>query len=365
MHRRMHNVDTVVPAQAGSPFPWGKAGWGRDSQVALCYGFPPARERRWWVLLAAYLLTVGTVQAQTYPARPIRLIVPFAAGGTADVIARSVANEVGAQFGQPFVLDNRGGANGIIGTDIVAKAPPDGHTLLHVTASFVINPNTYTSLPYDIFRDFEPVTNLVLGTGYLLVLHPAVPAHSVKELIALARESGKVSYSSPGVGNTLHLAAELFSVRAGVKLLHVPYKGVAPAMNAVLAGEVQATFIPATIALSLVKAGRAKAIAFTGASRFAGLPQLPTMQEAGVPNLELTGSWHGWFATGKTPTLAVSRLQQEVAKALLVPRVKESIVSGGYEADGRSPAEFRKFLRVEYERYAEMVRVANVPKTTN
>ena len=316
------------------------------------------------IVATGLLVCIANAAAQTYPTRsirPIRLIVPFAAGGTADVIARSTSNEVGAQLGQPFVLDNRGGANGIIGTDLVAKAPPDGHTLLHVTASFVINPNTYTVLPYDIFRDFEPVTNVVLGTGYLLALHPAVPANSVKELIALARD-GRVSYSSPGVGNTLHLAAELFSVRAGVKLLHVPYKGVAPALNAVLAGEVQATFIPATIALPLVKAGRAKAVAFTGRSRFAGLPQLPTMAEAGVPNLELTGSWHGWFAPAKTSMAVLSRLHQEVTKALQVPRVRDAIISGGYEPDGKSPAEFRKFLRAEYERYAEMVRVAKVPQ---
>jgi tripartite-type tricarboxylate transporter receptor subunit TctC len=336
--------------------------------MALCYGFPRARERQRWCnafsLLAALTLA-SQAQSQQYPTRPIRLVVPFAAGGTADVIARAVANEAGAQLGQPFVLDNRGGANGIIGTDIVAKAPPGGHTLLHVTASFVINPNAYTTLPYDIFKDFEPVTNVVLGTGYLLVLHPAVPANSVKELVALARESNKVSYSSPGVGNTLHLAAELFGVRAGVKWLHVPYKGVAPALNAVLAGEVQATFIPATIALPLVKAGRANAIAFTGTSRFAGLPQLPTMREAGVPNLELSGSWHGWFAPAKTPAAVVSRLQHEVAKSLQVPRVREAIVSGGYEPDGSSPAAFQKFLRGEYERYAEMLRVANVPKTTH
>jgi tripartite-type tricarboxylate transporter receptor subunit TctC len=333
----------------------------------------PVKIKRQWkgsgALLLWALLFASPANAQAastnaghYPTRPVRLVVPFAAGGTADVIARGVSNEVGAQLGQSFVLDNRGGANGIIGTDIVAKAQPDGHTLLHVTASFVINPNTYIKLPYDIFRDFEPVTNVVLGTGYLLVLYPAVPASTVKELIVLARD-GKVSYSSPGVGNTLHLAAELFGVRTGVKLLHVPYKGVAPAMNAVLAGEVQATFIPATIALPLVKAGRAKAIAFTGSSRFPGLPQLPTMSEAGVSNLELSGSWHGWFTTAKTPAAVVLRLQQEVAKALQVPRVRESIVSGGYVPDGNSPAAFRQFLRAEYERYAEMVRVANVPKT--
>ncbi len=312
---------------------------------------------------AAMLLALNAASAvaQNYPTRPIRLVVPFPAGGTADVIARSVANEVGAQLGVSFVVDNRGGANGIIGTNIVAESAPDGHTLLHTTAAFVINPSIYLKLPYDPLRDFDAVTNLVLGTGYLLVLNPAVPAASVKDLIALAR-AGSVSYSSPGVGNTLHLAAELFATRAGVKLLHVPYKGVAPALNAVLAGEVQMTMIPPTIAVQQIKAGRARAIAFTGSSRFAGLPQLPTMSEAGVANLELTGGWHGWFAPAKMPPRVVLRLQQEVARALQVPKVREMIVTGGYEPDGRSAAEFTRFLRAEHVRYAEMVRVANVPK---
>ena len=310
----------------------------------------------------ACVTAASAAAAQSYPTRPVRLVAPFAAGGTADVLARQIAAEVSSQMGQTFVVDNRAGANGIIGTDTVAKAPPDGHTLLHVTASFVINQHIYRKLPYDVFRDFEPVTNVVLGTGYLLVVNPSVPVASVKDLIALAKKTNKVNYSSPGVGNTLHLAAELFNVRAGVQLLHVPYKGVAPAMNAVVAGEVQATFMPATIALELVKSGKLKAIAFTGASRWAGMPNLPTMKEQGVANLELTGSWHGWFAPAKTPAPILSRLHQEVRKALQVPRVRESIGAGGYEPDGKSPAEFRKFLRQEYDRYGEMVRVANVPK---
>ncbi len=310
----------------------------------------------------ACVTAASAAAAQSYPTRPVRLVAPFAAGGTADVLARQIAAEVSSQMGQTFVVDNRAGANGIIGTDTVAKAPPDGHTLLHVTASFVINQHIYRKLPYDVFRDFEPVTNVVLGTGYLLVVNPSVPVASVKDLIALAKKTNKVNYSSPGVGNTLHLAAELFNVRAGVQLLHVPYKGVAPAMNAVVAGEVQVTFMPATIALELVKSGKLKAIAFTGASRWAGMPNLPTMKEQGVANLELTGSWHGWFAPAKTPAPILSRLHQEVRKALQVPRVRESIVAGGYEPDGKSPAEFRKFLRQEYDRYGEMVRVANVPK---
>ena len=314
---------------------------------------------------AAMLVLHGkawSAQADAYPSRPVRLVAPFAAGGTADVLARQIAAEVSAQLGQTVVIDNRAGANGIIGTDTVAKAPPDGHTLLHVTASFVINPHIYRKLPFDIFRDFDPVTNVVLGTGYLLLLNPSVAATSVKELIALAKKSGKVSYSSPGVGNTLHLAAELFNVRAGVKLLHVPYKGVAPAMNAVLSGEVQATFMPATIAIELVKSGKLKAIAFTGATRWPVMPSLPTMKEQGVANLELTGSWHGWFAPAKTPQRVLARLHGEVTNALQTPRVRESIVAGGYEPDGKSPAEFRAFLKQEYERYGEMVRVANVPR---
>jgi len=312
------------------------------------------------------ILFLNAATAQTYPTRPIRLVVPFPAGGTADVIARSIANEASTQFGQPFVIDNRGGANSIIGSEIVAKAPPDGYTMLYVTAALVINPHVYLKLPYDALRDFDPVTNGVLGTGYLVVLHPSLPANSVKELVALANDPqmrGKLSYSSPGVGNTLHLAAELFATRAGVKLLHVPYKGVAPALNAVLAGEVQMTLIPPTIVMSQIKAGRVKAIGFTGSSRFPGMPQLPTMTEAGIPNLELTGAWHGWFVPAKTPAGVIARLQQEVAKSLHAPRVREAIVAGGYEPDGRSPEEFRKFLRAEYERYGEMVKAANLQKT--
>ena len=311
--------------------------------------------------ILAVLFFALQAQAEGYPSRPIRLVAPFPAGGTADAIARTVANEVASTLGQSFVIDNRSGANGIIGTEIVAKAPSDGHTLLHVTGSFVINPSIYRKLPYDIFRDFAPVTNVVLGTGYLMLLNPNVPAANVKELIALAKAQ-KLTYSSPGVGNTLHLAAELFNVRSGVKLTHVPYKGVAPAMNAVMAGEVQVTFMPPTVVAPLVKAGRVKAIAFTGAKRWSVMPDLPTMTEAGVRNLELTGSWHGWFAPAGTPAAIVSRLQREVHRALQVAKVRDFIVEGGYEPDGSTPAEFRKFVRSEFERYAEMVKIAGVPK---
>jgi tripartite-type tricarboxylate transporter receptor subunit TctC len=314
-------------------------------------------------LLAALSLCISAAAsaANVYPSRPIRLVAPFPAGGTADVVARTITNEISASWGQPFVLDNRAGANGIIGTDTVAKAPPDGYTLLHVTASIVINPHIYKKLPYDALKDFDPVTNVVIGAGYLLLVNPSVPVSTVTELIALAKKSGKVTYSSPGVGNTLHLAAELFNVRAGIKMLHVPYKGVAPAMNALLSGEVQTTFMPGTISLAHVKAGKLKPIAFTGASRWSVLPDLPTVKEQGT-NFELAGGWHAWFAPAKTPSAVLARLHQEVSKALQIPRVREAMLTGGYEPDGRSPAETRKFMRAEYERYGEMVKVANVPR---
>ena len=316
------------------------------------------------LLIFAFTLLspAAAAAADAYPTRPIRLVVPFPAGGTADVVARVIQSGVGAQLGQSIVVDNRGGANGIIGTDIVAKAPPDGHTLLHTTGSFAINPSIYRKLPYDIFRDFEPVSSVVVGTGYLLLAHPAVPVSSAAELVALAKKPQKVTYSSPGAGNPLHLAAELFNTRAGVKLMHVPYKGVAQAMNAAMSGEVQVMFIPATIALAHVKSGKLKGLAFTGSSRFPGLPDVPTMKEAGVANFELTGGWHAWFAPAKTPQSVLARLHEEIHKALQLQRVREAIIAGGYEPDGKSPAQSRKTLREEYERYAEMVRAANIPK---
>ncbi len=318
---------------------------------------------RWRVLgLVTIGLGVTSVCANAYPTRPIRLVAPFPAGGTADVIARTITSEVGAQLGQPFVLDNRAGANGIIGTDMVAKAQPDGHTLLHVTASLVINPHIYRQLPYDVLKDFDPVTNLVLGAGYLVLVNPSTPVSSVPELIALAKKTQKVTYSSPGVGNSLHLAAEIFNLRTGIRMLHVPYKGVAPAMNALLGGEVQVSIMPGTISIGHVKAGKLKAIAFTGASRWAVLPDLPTVREQGIANFELSGGWHAWFAPAKTSAAILSRLHQEVSKALQFPRVREALLAGGYEPDGRSPAETRRFVRAEYERYAEMVKVANVPR---
>ena len=309
--------------------------------------------------LLAIVLAPAPVSGQPFLNRPIRLVVPFPAGGTAEVIARAITAQIEGRLGQPIVIDSRGGANGILGTEIVARAAPDGHTLLHTTASFVINPHIYRKLPYNTTTDFVPITNLIVGQGYLLLVHPSLPVRSLQEFIALARKNDELSYGSPGVGNTLHLAAELFNVRAGINLRHVPYKGVAPAMNAVVGGEVQVIIMPPTIAISMVKAGKLRALGVSSPARLAELPDLPTLKEGGL-DFQLTGGWHGWFAPAGTPSASIARLHAEVQKALGTAKLREFLANGGYVPDGRSPAESQKFFSEEAVRYGEMVRAARI-----
>jgi len=304
---------------------------------------------------------VAAQTASDYPRRPIRLVIPFPAGGTPDVVARTTTNHLEGEFGQPFVIDNRAGANGIIGTDIVAKSAPDGYTLLHVTPSFVINPRVYRQLPYDVFRDFQPIINLCTFPGYLLLVHPSVNAKSVAELIALAKNRDKpLTYGSPGIGNTLHLAAEMFNARTGTQLTHVPYKGVAPAFTALLGGEVQVLFIPPAIALQQVKTGRARALAFTGVARWSELPELPTLGEAGLSGFYVTGGWHAWFAPAKTPRVVIQKIESAVGRAVKLPKLREVMLAAGCEPDGSDTAAFTAFLHAEAQRYAEVVRSAGI-----
>ena len=316
------------------------------------------------VSAAMLALAAGVAAAQpapAYPARPIRLVIPFPAGGTPDVLARTVTTQLEGEYGQPFVIDNRAGANGIIGTDIVAKSAPDGYTLLHVTPSFVINPRVYRKLPYDVFRDFQPIANLCTFPGYLLLVHPAVPAKSVGELVALAqRRDNRLTYGSPGIGNTLHLAAEMFNARTGTQITHVPYKGIAPAFNALLGGEVQVLFIPPAIALQQVKTGRARALAFTGAARWSELPELPTLGEAGLAGFYITGGWHAWLAPAKTPRSVMGKLEDGVRRAVRLPRLREVMLAAGCEPDGSATAVFAAYLRAEAQRYAQVVRAAKI-----
>lgn len=317
------------------------------------------------VLLVVSALTgaapVSAAGEEEYPNRPIRVVVPFAAGGTIDVIARSVSEQLTIQMGKPWIIDNRPGANGIIGADIVAKAPADGYTIMAVTPSFVVNPSVYRKLPFDVLADFVPVTSLARGLGYVFVVNPSVPAHSIRELIELDRKpDSKLAYSSPGVGNTIHLAAELFNLRAGTHLLHVPYKGIAPAVTAVLGGEVQATVMPPVTAMEYIKSGALRPLAFTSATRWADMPDLPTVVEAGVPNYVVDGSWVGVFAPAGTPRPIVERLHAEMHKALQVPKVAELIRQGGYEPEGNPPSEFAPFVKAELQRYADAVKAANI-----
>jgi tripartite-type tricarboxylate transporter receptor subunit TctC len=314
------------------------------------------------VLALAGLMVACTAGAwaQSYPDRSLRQVLGFPAGGTPDALARAVATQVGIQMGRTIVVDNRSGANGIIAAEIVAKAAPDGYTLLFSPPALIINQIIYPKLPYDVLRDFVPIVNVCLGEGSLLVVNPAVPAQTVQELIALSKKDKALTYGSPGVGNTQHLISEMFNLRSGARLMHVPYKGLPPAINAVLSGEVSVLFAPPAIIVQHIKAGRLRVLGFTGASRWSVLPDVPTIAESGVPGFESAGSWQGWFVPTKTPYAIVTRLHAEVVKAIQVPKVRDFIRNAGYEPDGRSSSEFRTLIVADLKRYAEVVRVANI-----
>lgn len=296
--------------------------------------------------------------AASYPTRPIRLVVPFPPGGNVDAYARGLARQVESQLGQPIVVDNRGGANGIVGNDTVAKAVPDGYTLLSTSFAFVVNPAIYKKIPYDTAKDFTPITNFALGPGYLMTVHPSVPAQSVKELIALARTT-PLRYSSAGIGNGTHLAAELFTLKTGLDLQHIPYKGGGPALNAALGNEVQITFPAVAVGMPQVKGGKLRAIGFTGEKRLAVLPDVPTIGET-VPGYAFDAGWHAWFAPAGTPMTIVNRLHAEVARALETPRLREFFAAGGYDPKGDSPAEFRRIFLQDIEKYAQIVKAAKI-----
>jgi len=313
------------------------------------------------LLAGVIALVAAAAAAQPYPQRPIRLVVPFPPGGNVDTLARVLARQVEAQLGQPLVIDNRGGANGIVGVDIVAKAPPDGYTLLATSFSFAVNPSIYRKLPYDTEKDFAPVTNYALGLGYLLTVHPAVPAHTVPELIALGRnQDSPLRYSSAGIGNGTHLAAELFALKAGIHMLHIPYKGGGPAMTAALSGETQVTFPAVAVGAPHVKSGRIRALGFTGSARVASLPDVPTIAEAGLAGFHFDSGWHALFAPAHTPATVVAQLHAEIRKALEAPRVRDTFVAGGYEPRADAPAAFRQSLASDIRLYSEVVKAAGI-----
>jgi tripartite-type tricarboxylate transporter receptor subunit TctC len=286
--------------------------------------------------------------------------VPFGTGAP-DTVARVIAQALAAQTGQPFVVDNRPGANGIIGAEAVAKSRPDGYTLLVTSSSFIVNPSMYRKLPYDTLKDFSPVTQLTAAGGLLLVANPSIPAQSVQELIALARKAdSRMSFGSPGIGNTNHLTGELLNARAGIKMLHVPYKGGGQAISALLAGDIQVMFASSALSLPHIGAGRLRALAYTGHSRAPYLPDVPTMIEAGVPGFEVDSGWHGLYAPANSPGEIVATLQSEVRSAFGNPQVRERIAGLGLEPVGSTAAEFTLFVQAEIKKYAEMVRTARI-----
>ena len=314
-------------------------------------------------LLSALLALVPATAALSaeYPTRAIRMIVPFNAGGTATILARAITNGAEPILNQNFVIDNRGGANGIIGTQLVVNAAPDGYTLLHVSTSIAINPSVYKKLPYDTLKDLEPVTIVARGAGYVLLASSSFGAESVKDLIALAKKPGShVAYGSGGVGNSTHLVAEMFSQAASVKMTHVAYKGVAPAINAVLGGEVQIMFIPPTIAVPHIKGGKLRALGFTGESRWSVLPDVPTMAESGLPGFSKDSGWNAWLAPKGTPPAILRTLQQAAHAAVHSPKISSILNAGGYDPLANPPAEARKFLESEIDVYSKIVNAVGI-----
>ena len=306
------------------------------------------------------VLMAGAAWCQGYPNRAVRVVVPAATGGP-DIVARVVAAQLQAQLGQPFVVENRPGANGIVGADAVAKAPPDGYTLMVYSSGFVINPFVHKKLPYDTEKDFTPVTNLVSNGGLFLAVHPSVPAQNLQELIALAREPGaKLAYSSPGVGNTWHLAMEVFNNLTGAKMVHIPYKGGGPAAAALAAGEVQVMFSSPPPIMPFYKSGRARVLAYTGDKRHPSAPEVPTTAEAGLPEYKHDGGWFAMFAPANTPMDIVEKLHREVRTAMQNSGVREKLTALGVEPVADSPSEFKKFIASELRAYGEQVRLAGV-----
>ncbi len=297
---------------------------------------------------------------QAYPNRPVRIIVPAGTGGP-DIVARVVAAQLAAQTGQQFLVENKPGANGIIGADLVAKSPPDGYTLMVYSSGFVINPAVHKQMPYDTEKDFLPVTNLVLSGGLFIAIHPSVPAQTLQEFIALAQKpDAKLAYSSPGVGNTWHLAMEVFNSVAGTKIIHIPYKGGGPATAALASGEVQAMVASPAPLLPHYKSGKVRVLAYTAPTRHPGAPDVPTTAEAGLPRYNVDGGWFGMFAPANTPPEVVDKLYREVRTALENPQVRERLVALGVQPLGNSPAEFKKFVADELRTHAEMVRIAGL-----
>jgi tripartite-type tricarboxylate transporter receptor subunit TctC len=297
--------------------------------------------------------------AQSFPSKPVRIVVPFPPGGPADMLARLISEKLPQLWGQPLVIENRSGAAGNIGAEAVARAPADGYFLLLNASSHIINGSLYAKLPYDPIADFTPITQ-VASYNHMFVVHPSVPANTVKELVALAKAKPQyLSVGNSGSGTPGHLAAELFRTTTGVNLIHVPYKGSAPATTDLLAGQVLAMFNNPVNTLPYTKAGRLRAIAVTGEKRLAVAPDVPTVAESGYPGFE-AGTWFGIWGPANTPAAAVASIHENVVKALRMPDVQQKLAAQAWDTIANTPAQFSAVVKADHEKWSKVIRAAGL-----
>jgi tripartite-type tricarboxylate transporter receptor subunit TctC len=313
------------------------------------------------LLLTALLLAPPVSKAQSWPQKPVRVIVPFAPGGASDLMPRLVGEKLTAIWGQPVVIENRPGAAGNIGMEAGAKSPPDGYTLLAApNGNLVVNPHMYSKLAYDVFKDLAPVTRIA-AVQNVLVVNPEVPAGSMKEFIALARaKPGTLNFGSPGNGSQAHVGVELLKIQLGLELVHLPYQGVGPAMKDLLGGRLQLMLAQVPSALPQIKAGKLRPLGVASSAPLAALPEVPTIAAAaGLPGYEAV-SWYALMAPAGTPHEVISKIHTDVAKVLQFPEVRERLAGMGAEPSGEAPAELAARIKSEYERWGEVVRKANI-----
>jgi len=310
-------------------------------------------------LLLAALLGAGTAVAQPYPARAIRLVAGFPPGGPSDIVSRALARRMNELLGQPVVVENRSGAGGHIAAELVARAAPDGYTVLLGGSFITIGPSLYRKLAYDVLRDFAPI-GLVVSNQYLLVVHPSVPAKNVRDLIAIARrQPGRLNYASAGLGSPPHLSAELMKAMAKLEIVHVPYKGATPALVDLISGQVDLYFGGISAAMPHAKAGRLRALGVTGSKRSTELPEVPTIAEAGLPGYEIA-TWFGLVAPAGTPAPVVERLNETLKRIVGEPDTRAYLISQGVDPITSSPAEFAALIKSEIPKFARIVKAAGI-----
>ena len=315
--------------------------------------------KRLLIIIAGILLCAGRTMAQDYPAKPIRFIIPLAPGGGGDILARSIAQKLNEKWGQPVIVDNRPGGGGVIGTEVVAKAPADGYTILMIATNHTVNPSLIPKLPYDAIADFAPVTQLTASPN-ILVLHPSLPAASLKELIALARQRpGQLNYSSAGNGTAGHLAAELMKMMAKIDVVHVPYKAAPQALSDLVSGQIQLQFSNLMTALPHVKSGRLRGIAVTTIQRSPAIPELPTMDQAGLRGYRVDQTY-GVVAPGRTPAPIVAKLNAEIVNILKSPDIGQRMSAEGAMLVGNTPQEYLEYLKAELQKWTRVVKEVGI-----